>query len=72
MGQFFVAEMGQFLMAVDRKQRETPKAGRVGLSITLPLEVHRAAKVRCAALGVTWEEAIEAALTAWARERQPK
>jgi predicted HicB family RNase H-like nuclease len=41
----------------------------VGVNVRVPARVHRAAKVACAAHGLTWDQAVTEALEAWVRSR---
>jgi hypothetical protein len=50
----------------------TKEPARVGLNIRLPADVHRAAKVACAALDLTWDEAVAEALSQWATAKGVK
>lgn len=45
------------------KPSEAPE--RVAINVRLPAALHRAAKVQCAAEGLTWDEAVTRALQAW-------
>jgi hypothetical protein len=57
------------------KQPKTPSSAgveKVGINVRIPASVHRAAKVACAATGMTWDEAATEAFDAWARRRTRK
>lgn len=40
---------------------------RVGLNLSIPVEIHRRAKAAAALRGFTWDGAVADALDAWAR-----
>lgn len=49
------------------RAKQSPVAATVGLHLSIPKDVHRAARLACVTLGVTWDQAAAEAFAEWAR-----